>query len=139
MTEGNRRKNLADEVARAELALQASSALLDLGLHADSVSRAYYGVFHYLRALLLTRGSEPRTHAGAIHLFNVELVRTGAFPSTYNRLLAGLQRSRELADYDPGVTFSADDARAELEDARDFAAEARAWMVREGWLTEEAT
>ncbi|MBI2892955.1 MAG: HEPN domain-containing protein [Deltaproteobacteria bacterium] len=134
MTEENRRHNLEIEVARAEQALLATEALLERGLHADSVSRAYYAVFHFLRALLLTRGLEPRTHGGAIHLFNVELVRAGLMPASHNRLLAGLQRSRELADYDAAVTFSEDDARAELEDARRFGADARALLVRDGWL-----
>ena len=41
MTDENRRRNVADELARAEQALQAARALLDLGLHADAVSRAY--------------------------------------------------------------------------------------------------
>lgn len=71
MTGDNRRRNIAEEVARAE------EALLDLGLHSDSISRAYYSVFHVLRALILSRDIEPQTHAGAIHLFNQEFVRTG--------------------------------------------------------------
>lgn len=51
MTEENRRRNIEDEVARARLALRAVEALLGLGLHADSISRAYYAVFHWIRAL----------------------------------------------------------------------------------------
>ena len=100
MTDENRRRNLADELARAEQALQAARALLGVALHADSVSRAYYGAFHCLRALLLSRGVETKTHAGAIHTFNTEFVRAGLLPSSHNRLLAGIQRLRELADYD---------------------------------------
>ena len=134
MTDENRNANLRDELGRAEQALQAADALLGLGLHNDSVSRSYYAVFHFLCALLLTRGVEPRTHAGAIHLFNVELVRTSIFPSTHNRLLARLQRARELADYDSAVMFSEPDARAELDDARRFGVEAKAYLEREGWI-----
>lgn len=46
MTEQNRAQNIADELRRAAQALQAAEALVGLGPHADSVSRAYYGVFH---------------------------------------------------------------------------------------------
>jgi uncharacterized protein (UPF0332 family) len=134
VTNENRRKNIADEVSRADAALRAADALLGLGLHADAVSRAYYAVFHFVRALLLSRGVETRTHAGLIHLFNTELVRTGAFPSSHNRLLGGLQRARELADYDAAVAFSADDARAEIADARAFAEAALAFLRGEGWV-----
>ena len=93
MTDENRKRNVAGELARAEQALQAARALLDLGLHADSVSRAYYGAFPCLGALLFSRGLEAKTHAGAIHLFNTEFVHAGLFASSYNRLLAGIQRS----------------------------------------------
>ena len=134
MTDDNKRKNLRDEVARSADALRAAEALVGLGLYADAVSRAYYGVFHLLRALLLSRGVEPRTHAGAIHLFNTELVRPGLLPSSHNRLLAGLQRARELADYDAAVVFSLEDARAELREARELETAALEFLRREGWL-----
>jgi uncharacterized protein (UPF0332 family) len=138
VTNDNRRKNLANEVARADEALRAAEALLGLGLHADAVSRAYYAVLHLVRALLLSRGVEAKTHAGVIHLFNMELVRTGAFPSANNRVLGGLQRARELADYDAAVTFSEDDARAEITDARVFSVAALEFLKREGWLDPQA-
>ena len=134
MTGDNRRRNIADEVARAEESLRAAKALLDLGLHSDSISRSYYAVFHVLRALILSRDIEPKTHAGAIHLFNQEFVRTGVVPNSHNRLLAGLQRARELADYDAAVSFSAEDASAEVRAATSFRDEMLALLAREGWL-----
>jgi hypothetical protein len=133
MTEANRRRNVADEVERATQALRAAQELVALGLNADAVSRAYYAAFHFVRALLMTRGAEPRSHRGAIHLLNVELVRTGEFPASHNRLLAGLQRQREMADYDAAVSFSVEDAQAAVADARAFAADARAALERLGF------
>lgn len=133
MTEENRRRNIADELARAEQAVQAARALLDLGLHADSVSRAYYAAFHCLRALLLSRGVDAKTHAGAIHVFNTEFVRAGLFASSHNRLLAGIQRSRELADYDAAVTFSKEDSEACMRDADAFRADVLTLLRREKW------
>ena len=133
MTEANRGRNIADEVERATQALRAAEALLALGLHADAISRAYYAAFHLVRAMLLTRGVEPRSHHGAIHLLNVELVRSGDFPASHNRLLAGLQRQREIADYDAAVPFTAEDARAAVDDARAFETDARAALDRWGF------
>ena len=134
MTGENRRRNVADELARADQALQAARALLGLGLHADSVSRAYYGAFHCLSALLFSRGVEAKTHAGAIHMFNTEFVRAGLFASSHNRLLAGIQRSRELADYDAAVTFSKEDVAGCLRDAEAFRADTVALLRRENWI-----
>jgi uncharacterized protein len=133
VTEENKRRNIADELARADQSLRAARALVDLGLFADAVSRAYYVVFHALRAALLSRAVDPKTHSRAIHLFNTELVRTGIFPSSHNRLLAGLQRSRELADYDAAVMFSQDDAIAEVDGADRFLGDVRGYLARERW------
>jgi uncharacterized protein (UPF0332 family) len=47
VTEENRRRNLRDEVERGDQALRAAQTLLDAGLHADSVTRAYFGAFHF--------------------------------------------------------------------------------------------
>lgn len=134
MTDGNSRRNIADELGRGEEALAAAAALIPLRLYADSVSRSYFAVLHHLRAALFARGLEPKTHAGALHLFNTELVRPGLFSSAFNRLIAGAQRVRELADYDAATVFSADDAAAQLADAQAFANEVRAFLLREGWL-----
>ena len=54
MTDENRKRNVADELARAAQSLQAARALLGLGLHADSVSRSCYGAFRCLCGLLLS-------------------------------------------------------------------------------------
>jgi len=136
VTDDNRRQNLREELERAEQALRAAEALLGQGLHADSMSRAYYAAFHLVRALLVTRGVEPRSHRGALHLLNREFVRTGLLTSSHNRLLGALQRSRELADYDAAAVFSADDARQQLDDARTFHAATLEFLAREGWRTD---
>jgi uncharacterized protein (UPF0332 family) len=137
VTDENRRRNIADAVARGEQAMRAARALLGLALHSDAISRSYYAAFHLVRALLLTRGLETKTHAGAIHLLNTEFVRPGRLSSSHNRLLAGLQRSRELADYDAAVTFSAVDAASEIADAERFTADALALLRADGWLDSE--
>ncbi len=98
------------------------------------MSRAYYAAFHFLRALLYARGVEPKSHAGALRMFNVEYVRPGVFPSTHNRLLVGMQRARELADYDAAVVFAAPDADASIADAEAFRADAMARLRADGWI-----
>jgi uncharacterized protein (UPF0332 family) len=137
MSDEAKKANIRRELERAAEALRAADALVGLGLNADAVSRAYYAAFHLVLALLFSRGVEPKTHAGALHLLNVELVRNGLVASSHNRLLAGLQRARELADYDSAATFSTDDARAIADEARAFGEDARALLAREGWIEPE--
>ncbi len=134
MTDENRRRNVEAELARAREALAAAEALVAARLAADALSRAYYGAFHLVRALLVSRGVEPKTHQGAIHLFNVEFVRTGVMPASHNRVLALLQRSRELADYDAAVSFTVEDAASQTLEARAFEREVVCQLVADGVL-----
>jgi len=135
VTEHNRRQNLQDELTRAEQCLRAAEALLQLGLWSDSVSRSYYAAFHAIRALLFSRGLEPRSHRGAIHLLNTEFIRRGLLPSSHNLLLGGLQRARELADYDSGVTFSEAEAQSVLDQAKSLKDASHELLTREGWTS----
>jgi hypothetical protein len=69
-----------------------------------------------------------------VHQLNAEFIRPGLLSTAFNRLFAGLQRSREFADYDAAVAFSKDDAQAELEAARAFEAAAVDLLRSEGWI-----
>lgn len=120
MTEDNKLRNSDQEIARADQAIKAAKALAGLGLASDSVSRAYYAALHAARALLFARGLEAKSHSGVLHLLNAEFIRQGLLPTSHNRMLAQLQRSRELADYDAAVIFSTEDAEEECKAAERF-------------------
>ena len=51
---------------RAEKALQAAKNLYEDELYEDSVSRAYYAMYHAAKAALALEGSSPKTHSGLI-------------------------------------------------------------------------
>ncbi len=133
MTGENKRQNIADEIERADEAFREAEILVGAGLTNGAVSRAYYVVFHLARAALLTRGIEPKTHSGALKLVNTELTRKGLLPS-FNKLLSGLQRSREVADYDAAVSFTGDEAKEFVADAETFRVAVLDLLRREGWV-----
>lgn len=132
MTDENKKRNITEALVRAREATRAAEALLAVGLCRDAVSRAYYAAYHYVRALLLARGLESRTHGGAFQLLHREFVKPGLLPGVPGWQLAGLQRSREMADYDSATEFSADEVRSLLALVATFAADAMAVLQREG-------
>lgn len=135
MTGDNRRRNIADEHARAADALRAATMLLAGNLPNDAVSRAYYAAFHAMRAAVLSRGIDAKTHAGTLNLFNRELTKTGVLPP-FNRLLTGLSSAREAADYEAGVSFTTDEASAFVGEAELFSRAVFDLLRSEGWLAE---
>jgi uncharacterized protein (UPF0332 family) len=134
MTGDNRRKNIEAEVHRGDESLEAAEILVAARKHADAVSRAYYGAFHYARALLLTLGEEARTHGGVERLLQRDLVRSGQLDPDVARLFSRLQKFRQDADYTAEFVFTENAAREEVDAARRFVEEARTLLRRGGWL-----
>lgn len=118
MTGEGRRDAAAEELRLAAEELRATEELLRTGLPRVALSRAYFAVFHAVRARLYAEGLEPRTHGGVQSLWSVHFVRTGRYETSTSRLLAKLQKFRQEADYAQDFIVDEAGAREELEAAR---------------------
>ncbi len=135
MTEENRRLNVRFEWEKAAAALMAVEALLEKSLWADAISRAYYGMFHLVRALLFSQGLEAKSHSGMIHLLSVHLVRTGDFPADMVKAFSHMQRLREDADYQSAMSFDNDTAEEAKQTYLEFRMETESFLRAKGYLT----
>lgn len=134
MSDAGRRKTLALEVERGDGALTSAELLLGAHMCPDAVSRAYYAVFHYARALLLTLGEEPASHAGVERLLHRDLVRPGTLSPEIGRIFGRLQKTRHEADYTSEVVITREAAAEEVAAARRFVEAARTLLAQGGWL-----
>jgi uncharacterized protein (UPF0332 family) len=103
------------ECRRGRESFKSSEILLQSGLYADAVSRAYYGALHLARALLMTTSEEPKTHSGVLRLVSRDFVRTGKLAPELAQLLSGLEKQRSDADYTAEVVFTAGSAAEDVE------------------------
>jgi len=108
------------ELARARQLLAASAHLRAGGFFEDSVSRAYYAVFHAACALLASIGRTVRTHDGLRAAIALHFVKPGLLDSKYSRVLSRTASDRNDADYATVMTFTAKDADDTLVQAADF-------------------
>lgn len=122
MTHENSLSNARRELAIAEDALRVARAALALGIVRDALSRAYYAVFHGVRALLLLDGLEPKTHSGVGRLFGDQWVRTGRVPSSWTLTFTRLQAYRAASDYSYSFHVDPVAAAAEVEAAAELLA-----------------
>jgi uncharacterized protein (UPF0332 family) len=133
VTDANLRANVDAEVARGQDSMEAAELLLGAGKLADAVTRAYYAIHHFARALLLVRGVEVRSHEGLRSQVGLHLVRAGLMEPRFAKLLAQVQRFRELADYESTFVFTPDHAAEEVRAAHEFVAAARARLAADGY------
>jgi len=109
MNEENKRENIQEEIKRADEAMKAANLLFENGFLKDAVSKLYYSLLYSIRALLLTKGLEPKSHEGALRLFGLNFVKPGSFEARDSHVFSKLMKYREEADYNPSYTFTRDD------------------------------
>jgi uncharacterized protein (UPF0332 family) len=126
----NRERAIADELARSERAIQALEVLAEHGFVNDAVSKLYYALLYLVRALLLTRGLEVRSHEGALRLLGQHFVKDGPLGRGATQLFAKLMKYREESDYNPTFEFAAEDLPALREEVTAVAASVKALLGR---------
>ena len=123
MIEKNKRDNIREEIERASQTMSAATLLSDNNLINDAVSRLYYFLLYNVRALLLTKGLEPKSHEGALRLFALHFIKEKIFEPKDSHVFSKLMKYREEADYNPSYVFTNDDFT-------DFEKEAKALSIK---------
>jgi uncharacterized protein (UPF0332 family) len=134
VTLDNQKRNIAEEVAKGDDLLDTAEILQQARKHADAVSRAYYAVFHYAAALLLTAGLQAKSHGGLSRLLQSHFVKPGALSPASGTTFVKLMALRNDADYSAVGVVTDATARGELDAAIAFTTEVRARLVAGGWI-----
>jgi len=130
MTEDNRKENIRAELDRAAEAIAAATLLYENGYISDAVSRLYYFVLYNIRALLLSKGLEPRSHEGALRLLGLHFVREGLMDKSTAQIFSKLMKFREEADYNPVSMFTKEDYIAYRREAEHLTAAIREYLEK---------
>ena len=109
MTEENKFANIKAEIDRARGFQAAAELLAGNYLVNDAVSRLYYYLLSYIRALLLSEGVEPKSHEGALGLLGLYFIKKGFVEPRVSHVFSKLMKYREEADYNPGFVFREED------------------------------
>ena len=131
MSGENIRLAICEELKRAKEALKAAEILFENDLISDSVSKLYYFLLYHIRALLLTKDLEPRSHEGVLRLFSLHFVKEGIFPPNHSHVLSKMMKYREEADYNPAYTFTKEDYTEFREEVISVAEDARKYLNAE--------
>ncbi|MFA4967155.1 MAG: HEPN domain-containing protein [Candidatus Margulisiibacteriota bacterium] len=120
MNKENLKLRIKLEIEKSEESFKAAKVLFDSGLYDESVSSAYYSMFHMVKALLLTIEKEPSTHHGLVSLFGLNFIKPKLIEGSYNDLLIDAKESREAGDYDAARKFTKEEAFEKVENAEKF-------------------
>jgi uncharacterized protein (UPF0332 family) len=110
VTGDNTARHVAAEWARARSLRDAAGKELAAGIFERAAATLYFAAVHACRALLASRGVEPRSHRGLRSLVSLHFVKPGTLPADVARSLSDLQEAREGSDYIATFTVSREEA-----------------------------
>ncbi|HBU31555.1 HEPN domain-containing protein, partial [Dictyoglomus sp.] len=113
---------------------KSANILFENGLIKDAISRLYYYTLHMVRALLFTKGFEPKSHEGALRLLSLHFIKEGIFEPEIAHIFSRLMKYREEADYNPFYVFSKEDFLSYKEEAEKLAGEIERYLRKIGLL-----
>ena len=136
MTEENKKENIKTELEAVEKTSSEADLLFNGGFYSGAVSRLYYSLLYTIRALLLTKGLEPKSHEGALRLFGLHFVKEGLFISQDSHVFSKLMKFREEADYNPSYIFTKEDFKDLAIEADNLFLKIRAYLKDKDYLKE---
>ena len=100
--------------------LKASKLLYDTKLFKSANNRAYYSIFHSMKAILALEPIDFKRHKDVIAYFNKNYIHTGIFPKNMGRRISDASRIREDSDYDDEFIVKPEDTLAQIETAEEM-------------------
>lgn len=134
MKEENKRENIKNELDRASKTLLEADLLFNNNFITGAVSRLYYSLLYTIRALLLTKGCEPRSHEGALRLFGLLFIKENIFETKDSHIFSRLMKYREEADYNPSYLFTREDFIEFKNESEELSNKIRTYLKEKGYL-----
>lgn len=124
-------KELAEyRLERANEMLSASESNLEIGQYKTSLNRAYYAVFHAMRAANARKGFDSSKHSGVIAFFTKEYLKTEILDRKLAVIIKDSSLCREKSDYDDFYVAGKTEAEEQLKNEEYFVQEVEKYVRR---------
>lgn len=100
--------------------LRASEILYKENLYKSANNRAYYSIFHSIKAVLALEPIDFKRHKDVIAYFNKNYVSNETFPKKIGRKISIASRIREDSDYEDEFVVEPDDTKEQIETAKEL-------------------
>lgn len=125
-----KKKDLSQyRLEHAEEFLEDARTLFKQGSYRSSNNRAYYSIFHAMRAIFALDGVEYKKHSGNITYFLKGYVKTGVFETEISDIILSASRIRTASDYDDFYIASRAETLRQIQDAEKFIAKVKEYLT----------
>ena len=102
---------------------------MDAKDYASANNRAYYAIFHTMRAVLALDGEDYKKHSAVIARFTLNYLKPEILPREYSKLISNASLIRNRSDYEDFYICSIADTNALFTGAESFCAEVEKYLA----------
>jgi uncharacterized protein (UPF0332 family) len=110
--------------------LLSASESLQSGRYKTANNRAYYVMFHAIRAVFALDSKDFKSHAQSIGYFNRAYIHTGDFDERFLKAIRVAAESRTNSDYEDYYFATKEEAATNIESARLFLETVESYLAR---------
>ncbi len=117
-------------LAKAAEMLETARRDLNADDYASANNRAYYCIFHAMRAVIALDGEDYKKHAAVIARFTMNYLKTDILPRDYGKLISNASLIRNRSDYEDFYICSVEDTQRLVAGAADFLGSVREYLQK---------
>lgn len=102
---------------------------MDAEDYASANNRAYYAIFHAMRAVLALDGEDYKKHSAVIARFTLNYLKPEILPREYSKLISNASLIRNRSDYEDFYICSVADTNALFSGAKAFCADVEKYLA----------
>lgn len=115
-------------LAKAAETLETAKRDMHAEDYASANNRAYYCIFHAMRAVIALDGEDYKKHSAVIARFTMNYLKTEILPRDYGKLISNASLIRNRSDYEDFYICSIEDTQKLVEGAEDFLRSVNAYL-----------
>ena len=115
-------------ISRAADDLESAKIMLDAGKANAAANRAYYAIFHSMRAVFALDRKDYSKHSAVISFFSKDYILTGHFDKEYSKTIKLAEMLRSTGDYADYQDASHDEAEEVIQRALKFYAAVKTYI-----------
>lgn len=107
-------------LAKAAETLATAKRDLKADDYASANNRAYYCIFHSMRAVIALDGEDYKKHSAVIARFTMNYLKTEILPRDFGKLISNASLIRNRSDYEDFYICSVEDTKRLVTGAEEF-------------------
>ena len=107
-------------LAKAEETLETAKRDMNAEDYASANNRAYYCIFHAMRAVIALDGEDYKKHSAVIARFTMNYLKTEILSREYGKLISNASLIRNRSDYEDFYLCSVEDTQKLVAGAEEF-------------------